>query len=69
MHPDQVAILNEVFGPSAAQIDYAQRAVAAFDQAVAEGKASIMFEGKMLDYPIVEKERNLLARAEAIANR
>ena len=69
VHPDQVGILNEVFAPAPAQIVYAQRAVAAFDQAVAEGKASIMLDGKMLDYPIVEKERNLLARAEAIAKR
>lgn len=69
VHPRQIAILNEVFSPTEAQIDYARRAVAAFDQAVSEGKASTLFEGKMLDYPVVEKERNLLARAAAIAAR
>lgn len=67
VHPSQIPVLNSVFGPTPEQIDYARRAVAAFEQAVAEGKASLMFEGKMLDYPIVERERNLLARAEEIA--
>jgi citrate lyase subunit beta/citryl-CoA lyase len=69
VHPSQIPVLNAVFGPTPAQVEYARRAVAAFDQAVAEGKASIMFEGKMLDYPIVEAERNLLARAKAIEAR
>jgi len=69
IHPQQVPLLNAIFGPSAEQIDYARRAIAAFDQAVSEGKASILFEGKMLDYPVVERERELLARAEEIARR
>ncbi len=69
VHPRQIPIINEVFAPTPEEIDYARRAVAAFDQAVAEGKASTMFEGRMLDYPFVEKERLLLAKAAAIAAR
>lgn len=69
IHPRQVPIVNQVFSPSAAEVDYARRVVEAFAQAEREGKASVMYEGKMLDYPIVEKERRLLAKAEAIAAR
>ncbi len=69
IHPRQVPIVNAVFSPTAQQVDYARRVVEAFAQAEREGKASVMFEGKLLDYPIVEKERRLLAKAEAIIAR
>lgn len=69
VHPSQVPVLNAIFGPDPEHVAYARRAVAAFDEVVAAGKASLMFEGNMLDYPIVERERNLLARVAEIEAR
>jgi citrate lyase subunit beta/citryl-CoA lyase len=58
-----VPILNEAFAPSPAALDRARRMLAAFDAASAEGRGAFAFEGEMVDLPIVERARRLLARA------
>ena len=62
IHPAQVAIINEEYGPSPAEADRARRLIAAFDAALAEGKGAVAFEGQMIDLPVVERARRLLAR-------
>jgi citrate lyase subunit beta/citryl-CoA lyase len=69
IHPSQVAILNEEFSASTAEIDHARRVVAAYDKALAEGVGAVTVDGKMIDVPIVERARLLLDREEAIAAR
>ena len=69
IHPSQVAILNEEFRPSAAEIDHASRIVAAYEKAYAEGVGAVTVDGKMIDVPIVERAKLLLAREAAIAAR
>jgi citrate lyase subunit beta/citryl-CoA lyase len=49
IHPDQVAPINAAFTPSPAEIEWAQRVVAAFSQTPAAGVVSL--DGKMLDKP------------------
>ncbi len=49
IHPDQVAVINEVFQPTGAELEWARRVVAAF--AHAPGAGSIALDGKMLDRP------------------
>ncbi len=39
------------------------RLVAAFDAAAAAGQGAFAFEGDMVDLPIVERARRLIARA------
>ena len=69
IHPSQVAILNEEFRPSAAEIDHGRRVVAAYDKALSEGVGAVTVDGKMIDVPIVERARILVEREEAIAAR
>jgi citrate lyase subunit beta/citryl-CoA lyase len=69
IHPSQVAILNEEFRPSAAEVDHAGRVVAAYDKALAEGIGAVTIDGKMIDVPIVERAKVLLEREAAIAAR
>jgi citrate lyase subunit beta/citryl-CoA lyase len=69
IHPSQIAILNEEFSASAAEIDHARRVVAAYDEALAAGVGAVTVDGKMIDVPIVERARLLLDREEAIAAR
>src|SRR5260221_1343439 len=69
IHPSQVAILNEEFSASAAEIDHARRVVAAYDKALAEGVGAVTVDGKMIDVPTVERARMLLEREAAIAAR
>lgn len=63
IHPAQVPIINEEYGPSPAEVDRAHRLIAAFDAALAEGKGAVAFEGQMIDLPVVERARRLLGRA------
>lgn len=63
IHPAQVAIVHEVFRPTADEIARAQRIVAAFDSAEAAGSAAIAVDGQMIDYPVVHRARRVLAAA------
>lgn len=69
IHPSNVAILNEEFAPRAEEVSQAERMVAAYDEALAAGRGSIEFEGKMIDIPVVERAKQVLARAAAIRAR
>jgi citrate lyase subunit beta / citryl-CoA lyase len=69
IHPSQIAILNEEFRPSAAEVDHARRVVAAYDKALAEGVGAVTVDGKMIDVPVVERAKVLLEREAAIAVR
>jgi citrate lyase subunit beta/citryl-CoA lyase len=64
IHPDQVAVINAVFTPSAAAIARAAAIVRAF--AAADGAGSIDFEGQMLDRPHLSQAERLLVRAKAL---
>ena len=67
IHPAQVAIANEVFGPSDAEIDLARRQITAFDEAVAGGQGVTVVDGKIVENLHVATARATLAKAEAIA--
>lgn len=63
VHPSQVPIINEEYGPRPEEVERARRLVAAFEAALREGKGAVAFEGEMIDRPIVERARRLIARA------
>ena len=62
VHPSAIPILNEIFSASAEEIDRAERMVATYEQSLAAGKGACVFEGKMIDVPMVTRARALLAR-------
>jgi citrate lyase subunit beta/citryl-CoA lyase len=61
IHPSVVPLLNEGFAPAPEKIDEARRMVAEFEAAKAQGKGAFVFNGKMVDEPIVARARALLA--------
>ena len=63
VHPSQVAVINEEYGDSAEAIDRARRMVEAFEASLARGIGAVTFEGAMIDEPVVERARRMLARA------
>jgi citrate lyase subunit beta/citryl-CoA lyase len=65
IHPAHVPIINEEYGVSDAEADRARRLIATFDQAIARGDGAVAFEGAMIDLPVVERARRLLARVRA----
>jgi citrate lyase subunit beta / citryl-CoA lyase len=62
VHPSAIPILNETFSPSAEEIARATRMVAAYEQSLAAGKGACVFDGKMIDVPMVTRARALLAK-------
>jgi len=69
IHPNQIAVVNRVFTPTNAEIDFAARVVAAFAQAEKEGSAAIQLDGKFIDYPIVYRAQRTLDAMAAISAR
>jgi citrate lyase subunit beta/citryl-CoA lyase len=59
IHPAQVPVINEVFTPSAAQIERAKAVVAAF--AAQPGAGTVGIDGKMYDRPHLARAQALLA--------
>lgn len=66
IHPLQVQVLNEEFAPSAAEVEKAERMIAAYDEAYAKGLGAVQFEGAMIDVPVVERARSVVKRATAL---
>jgi len=66
IHPDQVAIANEVFAPPEAEVAFAKKIIAAFDQPENKSKGVITVEGRMVELMHAEMARRTVAIAEAI---
>ena len=61
IHPDQVEPINRAFTPSAEDVEYANRVIAAF----AAGVGTVGLDGKMLDMPHLKQAHRVLAMAQA----
>jgi citrate lyase subunit beta / citryl-CoA lyase len=61
IHPDQVPVINEVFTPSEADVEFARRVVQTFEQSPGNGVVAI--GGKMLDRPHLRMAERILARS------
>jgi citrate lyase subunit beta/citryl-CoA lyase len=60
IHPDQVAVIHEVFTPTAQEVDWAKRVVETFESN--PGSGVLTLDGKMLDKPHLVLARRLLGR-------
>jgi citrate lyase subunit beta/citryl-CoA lyase len=59
IHPKQVAPLHAAMQPSAAQLEWARRVLAAASAA----QGAVQLDGRMVDAPVIAQARRLLARA------
>jgi citrate lyase subunit beta / citryl-CoA lyase len=66
IHPAQLDTINAVFSPSPAEVEHAQRVVAAFEEAERAGRGSTSLDGKVVDVPVVKRARALLEVAAGI---
>jgi citrate lyase beta subunit len=64
IHPDQLSTVHETFSPSPDELEQARRIVDAAGAALAAGQGAIAVEGLMVDRPVVERARQLLADAQ-----
>jgi citrate lyase beta subunit len=61
IHPEQVAVVDEAFASSADELERARAVVAAYERATADGEGVVALDGSMIDLPVVESARRLLA--------
>ena len=64
IHPQQVPIVNHVFAPSRAEVEWARKVIEVYDQGVGDGRGVVALNGAMVDLPVVERARRILAEAE-----
>ena len=63
IHPKQIATVNEVFSPTAAELERARELVKAYEESTAAGRGSIAFEGQMVDAASIRMAQGVLDRA------
>ena len=66
IHPSQIELANDVFSPTAKEVERAERILVALKEAEAQGKGAASLDGKMIDAASEKMANNLLATAAAI---
>jgi malyl-CoA/(S)-citramalyl-CoA lyase len=66
IHPSQIALCNEVFTPSAAEITRATRIMEAMAQAARDGRGAVSLDGRLIDYASIRMAEALLKKADAM---
>jgi citrate lyase beta subunit len=63
IHPKQIAVINEEFTPGAAEVERSRRVVEAYESALAGGQGVTTLDGRMVELPVVERARRVIALA------
>jgi citrate lyase beta subunit len=66
IHPSHIAITNEAFAPSEAEIAQAQKIVAAMNEALTRGLAAVQFEGQLIEPLHARAAQRILDVAEKL---
>ncbi len=66
IHPSQVAVINEVFRPTDAEIAHSLKVVASAKENAAKGVGAWTVDGKMIDAPFVARAEAILAVARRL---
>ena len=67
IHPSQIALCNEVFTPSEAEVTKARRILEAMAQASKEGKGAVSLDGRLIDIASIRMAEALIAKANVIS--
>ncbi|MBU3579494.1 CoA ester lyase [Polynucleobacter sp. 73C-SIWE] len=68
IHPNQIALANEIFGPSDLEITEAQEKIAAYEVAIKLGAGIAVLNGKLIEELHIQDAKRILALGRAIAN-
>jgi citrate lyase beta subunit len=63
IHPGQLAVVHRVFAPNETEIAWARKVVDAYERETAEGRGVFALDGAMVDRPVVERARRVLAQS------
>jgi citrate lyase beta subunit len=64
IHPSQLSVVNRVFAPAADDVAWARRVLVAYDEGLSTGRGAVALEGQMIDLPVVERARRILAESK-----
>jgi citrate lyase subunit beta/citryl-CoA lyase len=67
IHPKQLEEANRAFAPSAAEVAWARKIIAAHAEAVAAGKGLLLVDGRLVENLHVAEAHRVVALADAIA--
>ncbi|MBU3577654.1 CoA ester lyase [Polynucleobacter sp. UK-Kesae-W10] len=68
IHPNQITLANEIFGPSPEEVSEAQARIAAYDAAIQSGAGIAVLNGKLIEELHIQDAKRILALAKAIAS-
>ena len=68
IHPNQIEPSHRIYTPSAEDVEWAQGVVKVFEEeGIAKGAAAVTYQGKMVDTPVYENAKTVLATIEEIS--
>ena len=66
IHPSQIALANQIFGPSLEEIDEARQRITAYEAAISLGAGIAVLNGKLVEELHIQDAKRILALANAI---
>jgi citrate lyase subunit beta/citryl-CoA lyase len=68
IHPSQIEPSNRIYTPAPEDVEWAKGVVKVFEEeGIAKGSASVSYQGKMVDTPVYENAKTILAVMDEIA--
>lgn len=65
IHPSQVEVIHKAYTPSQDEIEWAKRVMDAMESGKKEGKGAVSLDGRMIDRPVAERAKRIIALAVA----
>ena len=65
IHPAQVPVINEAFTPDEADVEWAEKVLAARDEADDEGRGVFRVDDEMIDAPLIARAERIMERYRA----
>jgi len=66
IHPDQIAVVNEIFSPARADIARAERVIRAHEEAMKNGRGAASIDGSLVDNATIRLARQLYEKARQL---
>jgi len=66
IHPSQISLTNEIFGPSPQEVDEAKQKINAYEAAISSGTGIAVLNGKLVEELHIQDAKRILALANAI---
>jgi citrate lyase subunit beta-like protein len=64
IHPSQVSIIHQAFSPSEREVDFAKRAIHAYESSTAKGLGACVVDGIAVDLPVYKWCQKIIERVE-----